>query len=288
VLVVIGFLLLLGLLLWGWGSYRDGQRWDSLVARLKSEPGLVLTTAQDHGGRYELAGLRDPLATDPTSLIAASGLQTDRFRSNWSPYYAMDPQFILSRARTLLQPPDTVTLALEGEMLVASGTAPKDWAQEARRVAPFVPGVIRYEDKKLQTGSITQLIEDIEHIMILFASNSSVIDSVEAGKIPALISALRNLDDLAARSHQQVTVECRGSVDPSGPEQINRPLRKARAQAVCSALGESKIGSATTLTTETSPLRSSQIRPPENRAAARSVGFIVAVHPADSAKAGHP
>jgi OOP family OmpA-OmpF porin len=283
VLVAIGLLLLLGLLLWGWGSYRDGQRWDSLVDRLKSEPGLVLTTAQDHGGRYELAGLRDPLATDPTSLIAASGLQTDRIRSTWSPYYALDPRFILSRARTMLQPPDTVTLALEGEVLVVSGAAQKDWAQEARRIAPFVPGVIRYEDKKLRTGSIAQLIADIEHITILFASNSAVIDPAEAKKIPALILAIRELDDMAIHSHQQVTVECHGSVDATGPELTNRILMKARAQAVCSALGENGIGSATTLTTETA-----SIRRPENQATTRSVSLSVAVHPADSAKAEHP
>ena len=283
VLVVIGLLLLLGLLLWGWGSYREGQRWDSLVDRLKSEPGLVLTTAQDHGGRYELAGLRDPLATDPTSLIAVSGLQADRIRSTWSPYYALDPRFILSRARTMLQPPDTVTLALEGEVLVVSGSAQKDWAQEARRIAPFVPGVIRYEDKTLQTVSIAQLIKDIEHVTILFASNSSVIDPAEAGKIPALISALQDLDGLAARSHQQITVECRGSVDATGSELTNRLLKKTRAQAVCSALSESGVGSATTLTTETA-----SIRRLENQGATRSVSFAVAVHPTDSAKADHP
>ena len=283
VLVVIGLLLLLGLLLWGWGSYRDGQRWDSLVDRLKSEPGLVLTTAQDHGGRYELSGLRDPLATDPTSLIAVSGLQADRIRSTWSPYYAMDPQIILSRARTMLQPPDTATLALEGETLVASGTAQEDWAREARRIAPFIPGVIRYEDKTLQTVSMAQLIKDIEHVTILFASNSSVIDPAEAGKIPALISALQDLDGLAARSHQQITVECRGSVDAAGSELTNRILKKTRAQAVCSALSESGVGSATTLTTETT-----SIRRPENQATTRSVSLSVAVHPADSAKADHP
>ena len=283
VLVVIGLLLLLGLLLWGWGSYRDGQRWDSLVDRLKSEPGLVLTTAQDHGGRYELSGLRDPLATDPTSLIAVSGLQADRIRSTWSPYYAMDPQIILSRARTMLQPPDTATLALEGETLVASGTAQEDWAREARRITPFIPGVIRYEDKTLQTVSMAQLIKDIEHVTILFASNSSVIDPAEAGKIPALISALQDLDGLAARSHQQITVECRGSVDAAGSELTNRILKKTRAQAVCSALSESGVGSATTLTTETT-----SIRRPENQATTRSVSLSVAVHPADSAKADHP
>jgi outer membrane protein OmpA-like peptidoglycan-associated protein len=282
VLVVIGLLLLLGLLLWGWGSYRDGQRWDSLVDRLKSEPGLVLTTAQDHGGRYELSGLRDPLATDPTSLIAVSGLQADRIRSTWSPYYAMDPQIILSRARTMLQPPDTATLALEGETLVA-GTAQEDWAREARRIAPFIPGVIRYEDKTLQTVSMAQLIKDIEHVTILFASNSSVIDPAEAGKIPALISALQDLDGLAARSHQEITVECRGSVDAAGSELTNRILKKTRAQAVCSALSESGVGSATTLTTETT-----SIRRPENQATTRSVSLSVAVHPADSAKADHP
>lgn len=283
VLVVIGLLLLLGLLLWGWGSYHDGQRWDALVDRLKSEPGLVLTTAQDHGGRYELSGLRDPLATDPTSLIAVSGLQADRIRSTWSPYYALDPRFILSRARTMLQPPDTVALALEGEVLVVSGSAPKDWAQEARRIAPFVPGVIRYEDTKLRTGSIAQLIEDIERITILFASNSTVINPVEAKKIPALVLAIRELDDMAAQSHQLVTVECRGSVDPTGSELTNLMLKKARAQAVCSALGESGVGSATTLTTETT-----SIRRPENQATTRSVSLSVAVHPANSAKADHP
>ncbi len=283
VLVVIGLLLLLGLLLWGWGSYRDGQRWDALVDRLKSEPGLVLTTAQDHGGRYELAGLRDPLATDPISLITASGLQTDHIRSSWSPYYAMDPQFILLRGRGLLKPPDTVTLALEGETLVASGTTQEDWAREARRIAPFVPGVIRYDDTKLRAISISQLIEDIERITILFASNSSVIDSAEAGKIPALSAILRELDDMAAQSHQLVTVECRGSVDATGSELTNRLLRKTRAQAVCSALSESGVGSATTLTTETA-----SIRRPENQATTRSVSLSVTVHPADSAKADHP
>ena len=283
VLVVIGLLLLLGLLLWGWGSYRDGQRWDSLVDRLKSEPGLVLTTAQDHGGRYELSGLRDPLATDPTSLIATSGLQADRIRSTWSPYYALDQRFILSRARTMLQPPDTVTLALEGEVLIVSGGAPKDWAQEARRIAPFVPGVIRYEDTKLRTGSIAQLIADIEHVTILFASNSTVIDPVEAKKIPALVLALRELDDMAVQSHQQVTVECRGSADATGSELTNRILKKTRSQAVCSALSESGVGSATTLTTETA-----SIRRPENQATTRSVSLSVAVHPSGSAKADHP
>ena len=167
--------------------------------------------------------------------------------------------------------------------MVVSGAAQKDWAQEARRIAPFVPGVIRYEDKKLRTGSIAQLIADIEHITILFASNSTVIDPGEAKKIPALILAIRELDDMAVQSHQQVTVECRGSVDAGGSELTNRILMKARAQAVCSALGENGIGSATTLTTETA-----SIRRPENQATTRSVSLSVAVHPADSAKAEHP
>ena len=283
VLVGLGLLLLIGLLFWGWGSYRDAQRWDSLVDRLKSEPGLVLITAQHHEGRYDLAGLRDPLAADPTALIAASGLQADRIRSTWSPYYAMDPQIIFSRARTLLQPPDTVTLVLEGETLIASGTAQEDWARDARRIAPFVPGIIRYEDKTLQTVSIAQLIKDIEHVTILFASNSSVIDPAEAGKIPALTSAIRKLDYMAVQSHQQITVECRGSADSGGSELTNQLLKKARAQAVCSALGESGFGSATTLTTETAPTRR-----PESQVTARSVGLTVTVHPSGSAKAGHP
>ena len=88
---------------------------------------------------------------------------------------------------------------------------------------------------------------------------------------------------MAVQSHQRVTVECRGSVDATGSELTNRILKKTRSQAVCSALSESGVGSATTLTTETASMRE-----PENHATTRSVSLSVAVHPADSAKADHP
>lgn len=71
-------------------SLRAQRQWDALIERLQLEPGIVLTQAGRSGGRYRLIGLRDPLSSDPQTLIAAAGIDPRRVTTRWEPYASDD------------------------------------------------------------------------------------------------------------------------------------------------------------------------------------------------------
>lgn len=76
---------------------RRETRWDKLVNRLRGEPGIVLTSADESRGTYWLTGLRDPLSADPEKLIRASGIDPDKVRARWESYVSLDPKFAVVR-----------------------------------------------------------------------------------------------------------------------------------------------------------------------------------------------
>ena len=52
----------------------ERQRFERYVDRLSAEPGLVVVGSGRRGGKFYVTGLRDPLAPDPSSFAAASGV----------------------------------------------------------------------------------------------------------------------------------------------------------------------------------------------------------------------
>ncbi len=76
---------------------RRESRWDKLVDRLRSEPGIVLTGAEESWGHYRLTGLRDPLSADPERLIRDAGIDPAKVTIHWEPYVSLDPKFEVSR-----------------------------------------------------------------------------------------------------------------------------------------------------------------------------------------------
>jgi OOP family OmpA-OmpF porin len=72
---------------------RDNRRWAGYVARLRSEPGIVVIGTQRHWLGYSVQGLRDPLATDPPSLLGGFDLPTQRVSEHWEPYLSLDSHF---------------------------------------------------------------------------------------------------------------------------------------------------------------------------------------------------
>lgn len=83
---------------WFWFDHTRQKRWDDYLALLARQPGVVVTAQQRSGGRYRVAGLRDPLAVDPSALLATAGLASDRVESRWSPYVSLVPRFAAERA----------------------------------------------------------------------------------------------------------------------------------------------------------------------------------------------
>ena len=76
---------------------RHQSRWDKLLLRLRSEPGIVLTNADKSWGRYRLSGLRDPLSTDPETLIRDSGIDPAQVTAHWEPYVSLHAKFRAER-----------------------------------------------------------------------------------------------------------------------------------------------------------------------------------------------
>ena len=111
--------LVVGLALWAFFAARRNRRWEAYLGRLASEPGVVVTAEGRSGGKYFVAGLRDPLAADPVAMLDGSGFSRGDVESDWKPYQALTPELIAARARYLLEAPDTVKLAARDGALVA-------------------------------------------------------------------------------------------------------------------------------------------------------------------------
>lgn len=127
----------------------DQERFSSLVARLRSEPGLVITRAEDHHGHYTLEGLSDPLSPSPREILDRAGMDSSRADLRFLPFYSLDPRIVERRAAQLLNPPVDVTLTFDDGVLVAHGTASRRWIDSATFLAPSLPGVTRFDTSRL-------------------------------------------------------------------------------------------------------------------------------------------
>ena len=93
----VGLLLLALFTVWIAAWYRENRRWSSYLARLSSEPGVVITAAGKRGGGYYVSGLRDALAADPSALLAATGIGAGSVQFRWEPYLSDQPKFAAAR-----------------------------------------------------------------------------------------------------------------------------------------------------------------------------------------------
>lgn len=244
------WMLLLGLLaggaFWGFSAYRERQQWQAYVDRVKSEPGLVVTWTGTEGDRLKVTGLRDPLAADPASLLQESGLTSDRVVESWSPYYALDPDLVLKRARTLLAPPAGVQLAMDSSRLVADGVAPVEWFQESRALARLIPGVSQYDDRNAIARTLTHLAQDVMGAWILFESGvGAPLSADQLHEIRHLTEILHRMDDLARMANTSVSVHIIGQADALGQSEPNQRLSEDRARAVLDALHPGDFGKVT-------------------------------------------
>jgi outer membrane protein OmpA-like peptidoglycan-associated protein len=139
--ILLGWLLLLLLLAAAWAAWwwYDQQRWDGYLERLRAQPGIVITEAGKRDGKFVISGLRDPLAVDPQALLRDAGVDPTRVVASWLPYQALDPQSVLKRLKATLDPPQTVTLEIAGNQIVARGSAPRTWLERARVFAQSMP-----------------------------------------------------------------------------------------------------------------------------------------------------
>ena len=84
----------------------------------------MVTSAEFRNGKWQVSGLRDPLAADPAVVLSQSGLNSKRVVGHWESYQALDPAIVLRRLAASLNPPPSVSLSVNGGTVKVTGSAP--------------------------------------------------------------------------------------------------------------------------------------------------------------------
>lgn len=188
---------------------RSHLRWRDFLGRLKSEPGiLVATVERSWFTPSRVAGLRDPLARDPTAMASEAKLNPARIRFEWKDYSADDPVIAqrrvhgdftqhpgvpsmlrpeapapaatpdsmaaLEQFKASFTPPPTVEAALVDNTLVLAGAAPYEWVAAVQEGATRIPGITAIKGDDL-------VVEfDQERVLQRFRDEFGIPDTVDA------------------------------------------------------------------------------------------------------------
>ncbi len=232
---VVLAILLIVFLVWGFFYARSRWRWGNYLARLKAEPGIVITNAERQWGNYAIAGLRDPMSADPLTLLREEKIDPSDVESHWEPYHSLTPEFVLHRAQALLNPPPSVTFKVENNTLYATGSAPHQWIVETRRLVRVIPGLDRFDESNLVDTNLSEALKvksRIESRVIRFVLDTTVLMSGQSGELESLSKDIKELYNLAPAAGKRVQVEIIGHTDQLGSDETNLQLSNERAEVV--------------------------------------------------------
>ena len=212
------------------------RQWQAYVERLRAEPGIVITQAEARDGKFLLSGLRDPLAVDPLAFLAEAGIDPARVVAHFDPYQALDPQFVLERLQASLNPPPGVTLAVEGNRIVAQGSASSPWIARARRAGTLLPAGAPVFDvsavRNISEGALGKLRDAIQARSIRFDNNVMLPAAGQDEILDQLAAELNELAKLSSSLNVVSRVTLTGHSDAKGQGTSNLSLSVARAEAV--------------------------------------------------------
>jgi len=215
-------------------QYVDGRKFDHYLQDLKREPGIVVTQAGREEGKFQVTGLRDPLAVKPETVARSAGFTADELQTSWSSYVSTEDPIVAARVRTVLGVPDDVRIEVSQGQLHLSGSADPDWLSRVRELIHFVPGVETVDLTGLTTlGSpwFRELKDTVEQTRIFFEPGSREIPPREAPKLLPLAQELTRL--LAgAIPRSAVRIEVLGMADSAGETEFNQALSEDRAENV--------------------------------------------------------
>jgi outer membrane protein OmpA-like peptidoglycan-associated protein len=215
----------------------EGQQlWENYVTSLRAQPGIVITELGRDDGKFRIAGLRDPLAIDPMQLLREAQIDPARVTARWQSYQSLHPQFVMKRLEASLDPPATVTMAVQGDHIVAQGSAPSPWIERARNAGRLLPAggpsfdVSQVRD--ISEEAIGKLREAIQSRAIRFNFNESLPAPDQDPILDELASELKELATLSANLRVTPRVVLTGHSDTTGKGTGNISLSVARAESV--------------------------------------------------------
>ncbi len=137
-LIVVGFVALLYLLATHlYHKYIHSE----FIRNLELEPGYLVTKYESKGKQLHIFGLRDPLATSIDILIEGSNLKHDEVYSQLQSFHSLETPLLLKRIRRILRAPESVKLNIDGQTLLVSGSADREWQNQLAQLQRFLPNI---------------------------------------------------------------------------------------------------------------------------------------------------
>jgi outer membrane protein OmpA-like peptidoglycan-associated protein len=180
--------------------------------------------------------LRDPLAVDPQLLLTEARIDPTRVVASWAPYQGLDPQIVLKRLQTSLNPPSSVTFKVDGDRILAEGSASLLWLERAHNASRMLPpGAPQFDLSGVRTVrdvAIDRLREAIQSHTIRFNNNEPLPAPGQDAILDQLAGELTDLASLSSALRMTTRVMLNGHSDAVGQGTFNLSLSLARAEAV--------------------------------------------------------
>ncbi|MGB8538038.1 MAG: OmpA family protein [Acidobacteriaceae bacterium] len=216
------------------------HRVDAYVERLREEPGIVVASSELRNGKWQISGLRDPLAADPAVVLSQSGLDPKRVAGHWESYQALNPAIVLRRLAASLNPPPSVSLSLKGDTVEVSGSVPQYWTERARVLVAALPAGSPKVDfsglKDIQDPEFIRLRDAIQGHVIAFDSNADRPARGQDATLDVVADEFHQLMRVTRRLGFTARMMISGHADAIGNETANLSLSAARAEVVRSML----------------------------------------------------
>jgi OOP family OmpA-OmpF porin len=230
---------------------------------LGTTPGIILTGIERDGSSLSASGLRDRLARDPSEIAAEAGW-TGEFRARFRPFLSLDEQIVADRARTILAPPATVSLAITDGTLALAGSAAPAWIEQVNSNWTRITGIDRIDATQLAVDSdvplpqsvesidtaavinaedreLTELSQAVDASTFRFDQGGAELSAASLAEIDRVVPALLSYGEISTRLGRTPRLIITGHSDASGSESFNRALEINRAQSVETALVDAGI-----------------------------------------------
>jgi outer membrane protein OmpA-like peptidoglycan-associated protein len=236
----------LALLILGWAGYSTYLlwQWSKFFHALHNQPGIVVVSHDREGGKFHIAGFRDPLSADPEKIVSDAGLTPSDATFEFAPYFSLEDAIVAKRSTNKLHPPSGVKLVAKHGELIAEGSAPSRWIAEFEDRAPWIAGVVEIDDTRLENAdliALKPLKTEIESTVLTFPVGSATLDPGQNEKIATFEKNFRDLLAQAGHMRESVAVDVVGHTDTTGIEGTNILLSQQRADAIHALLLRSGI-----------------------------------------------
>ena len=134
-----------------------------------------------------------------------------------------------------IDPPETVSLKLNGRTLVAYGAASHVWIQQARKSVGDLPGIAEYQDQNLIDTDLVALLdikERLEKRIVFFEAGLSKPSAGQENIILDTVADIHRLDSAAKIIDKRTYIELFGHADSTGTDAKNIDLSLERAESL--------------------------------------------------------